>query len=103
MHMLLKAVAIPAFSRANDISRDDVLEMIFSLRVEDALKQLRRAFPTRFPGLSDFAMDEAADYPAGGTRGYGALHADFIDPIERAHALLRRVSTAIANEFGAFG
>lgn len=103
MHMLLKAVSIPAFSRANDISRDDVLEMIFSLRVEEALEQLRRAFPTRFPGLGDFTMAEAADYPAAETRGYGALHETYFDPIERAHALMLRVSTAIANEFGAFG
>ena len=103
MHMLLKAVSIPAFSRANDISRDDVLEMIFSLRVEDALAQLRRAFPTHFPGLDDFAMKEDADYPAGEARGYGALHTGFIDPIERAHGLSLRIATAIANEFGAFG
>ena len=103
MHMLLKAVSIPAFSRANDISREDVLEMIFSLRVDDALAQLRRAFPTRFPGLSDFAMDESADYPASETRGYAALHTGYIDPIERAHTLSLRVATAIANEFGAFG
>ena len=103
MHMLLKAVSIPAFSRANDISRDDVLEMIFSLRVEDALDQLRRAFPTHFPGLADFAMDEAADYPSAGGEGYAALHRAYFDPIERAHALMLRVSTAIANEFGAVG
>ncbi len=103
MHMLLKAVSIPAFSRANDISRDDVLEMIFSLRVDDALAQLRRAFPTHFPGLADFTMDEAADYPSGETQGYAALHRAFFDPIERAHALVLRSSTAIANEFGAFG
>ena len=77
--------------------------MIFSLRVDDALAQLRRAFPTRFPGLGDFAMDEAADYPAPGGQGYAALHASYLDPIERAHALMLRVSTAIANEFGAFG
>ena len=103
MHMLLKAVSIPAFSRANDISRDDVLEMIFSLRVEEALAQLRRAFPTQFPGLADFAMDEAADYPLGEAHGYAALHRAYFDPIERAQGLMLRISTAIANEFGAFG
>lgn len=103
MHMLLKAVSIPAFSRANDISRDDVLEMLFSLRVDDALAQLRRAFPTHFPGLGDFAMDEPADYPVGEAKGYGSLHRVYFDPIARAHALMLRVSTAIANEFGAFG
>jgi phosphoenolpyruvate carboxylase len=103
MHMLLRAVSIPAFSRANDISRDDVLEMIFSLRVADALGQLRRAFPTHFPGLADFALDEAADYPAPGGQGYAGVHAAYFDPIERAHGLILRISTAIANEFGAFG
>lgn len=103
MHMLLKAVSIPAFSRANDISRDDVLEMIFSLRVEEALAQLRRAFPTQFPGLADFALDEVADYPSGEAHGYAALHRAYFDPIERAQGLMLRVSTAIANEFGAFG
>jgi phosphoenolpyruvate carboxylase len=103
MHMLLKAVSIPAFSRANDISRDDVLEMVLSLRIEEALAQLRRAFPTRFPGLASFAMDEPADYPPPGTRGYEALHAGYIDPIERAHGLVLRITAAVANEFGAFG
>ena len=38
-HMFLKVVSVPAFSRANDISRTDVLEMVFSLRIEDALAQ----------------------------------------------------------------
>ena len=48
-HMFLRAVMVPPFSRANDISRDDVLEMFFSLRVDDGLAQLRRAFPIHFP------------------------------------------------------
>src|SRR5690606_14659316 len=36
-HMFIRAVSIPAFSRANDVSREDVLEMVFTLRIEDAL------------------------------------------------------------------
>jgi phosphoenolpyruvate carboxylase len=48
-HMFLRAVQIPAFSRANDISREDVMEMVFTLRIDDALAQLRRAFPGQFP------------------------------------------------------
>ncbi|MBS0475062.1 MAG: phosphoenolpyruvate carboxylase, partial [Proteobacteria bacterium] len=47
-HMFLKAVSVPAFSRANDISREDVLEMVFTLRIDEALAQLRRAFPVHF-------------------------------------------------------
>ncbi|WP_128891902.1 phosphoenolpyruvate carboxylase [Erythrobacter sp. HKB08] len=102
-HMFIKAVSIPAFSRANDISRDDVLEMVFTLRIDDALAQLRRAYPTSFPKLGDFAVDEPSDYPDGSGEGYAAIQRDYIDPLERSYGLTLRLGTAIANEFGAHG
>ena len=102
-HMFLRAVSIPAFSRANDISRDDVLEMVFTLRIEEALAQLRRAFPVHFPGIGDFQVTEPSDYPDDAATGYAPIHRDFIDPIERAYGLMLRITTAIANEFGAHG
>jgi phosphoenolpyruvate carboxylase len=102
-HILLRAVMVPPFSRANDISREDVIEMVFTLRIDDALVQLRRAFPTSFPKIGDFSIKQATDYPDGGATGYAAIHRDFIDPIGRAHTLSLRITTAIANEFGAHG
>ena len=102
-HMFLRAVMVPPFSRANDISRDDVIEMIFTLRIDEALAQLRRAFPTSFPSISDFCVSEPTDYPDDGATDYAQIHSDFIDPIERAQALALRIATAIANEFGAHG
>ncbi len=102
-HMFLRAVEIPVFSRANDISRDDVLEMVFTMRIEDALAQLRRAYPTHFPQITDFSLDEATDYPDDSDDGYGHIRRDYIDPIERAYGLSLRIGTAIANEFGAHG
>ncbi len=102
-HMFLRAVSVPAFSRANDISRNDVLEMVFTLRIDEALTQLRRAFPVSFPGIGDFTVNEPTDYPDGDASGYDAIHRDFIDPLARANALALRITTAIANEFGAHG
>lgn len=102
-HMFLKAVSIPAFSRANDISRDDVLEMVFTLRIDDALTQLRRAYPTSFPRLDDFDIAEPSDYPDGTGEGYSAIQRDYIDPLERSYGLALQITTAIANEFGAHG
>ena len=102
-HMFLRAVTVPPFSRANDISREDVLEMFFTLRVEDALVQLRRAFPVHFPSISDFAVNEPSDYPDSSATGYAHIHRDYIDPIERSYALSLRITTALANEFGAHG
>ena len=102
-HMFLKVVAVPAFSRANDISRRDVIDMVLTLRVDEALAQLRRAFPVRIPGPRDFPLDEPSDYPDGGEEGYGAYERDFMTPIAKAQELSLRISTAIANEFGAHG
>ena len=93
----------PAFSRANDISREDVLEMVFTLRVEEALAQMRRAFPVSEPQMGDFQVDEPSDYPDDAAVGYEAIHRDFIDPIAEAQGLSLRITTAIANTFGAHG
>jgi phosphoenolpyruvate carboxylase len=102
-HMFLKAVQIPAFSRSNDISRDDVLQMIFSLRIDDALAQLRRAFPVTTPAISDYTVDQPTDYPDGDTQAYAGLKRDYIDPLAEAYALSLRIGIAIANHFGAHG
>lgn len=102
-HMFLRAVMVPAFSRANDISREDVIEMVLTLRIDEALAQLRRAFPIVFPKIGDFSVSEPTDYPDEGATGYAAIHRDFIDPVARGQALAQRITTAIANEFGAHG
>jgi phosphoenolpyruvate carboxylase len=80
-HMFLRVVMVPT-SRANDIAREDVLEMVFTLRIDDALAQLRRAFPTSFPSLG-FPVDEPADYPDDAAHGYGVIRRDYIELIER--------------------
>ncbi len=102
-HMFLRSVMVPRFSRANDISHEDVLEMFFTLRVEDGLAQLRRAFPVHLASIDEFQVDAPSQYPDESATGYAAIHRDFIDPIERSHALSLRIATAIACEFGAHG
>jgi phosphoenolpyruvate carboxylase len=102
-HMFLRAAQIPPFSRSNDISREDVLEMVLSLRIDEALAQLRRAYPVAKPRLADFSIDEPANYPDFAEDGYAAVRANFIDRIDQAHRLNFRIATAIANYFGAHG
>ena len=65
--------------------------------------QLRRAFPTSFPQLGDFQLNEPTDYPEGGDVGYESVRRTYIDPIDEAYRLILRIGTAIANEFGAHG
>ena len=101
--MFLRAVRIPAFSRSNDISRDDVLQMVFSLRIDDALAQLRRAYPIASPSLDDYTVEEPADYPDLSGHSYAGIRQELIDPIEEAHQLNLRIGLSIANYFGAHG
>jgi phosphoenolpyruvate carboxylase len=102
-HMFLRGVMVPQFSRANDITHEDVLEMFFTLRVEDGLAQLRRAFPVHLASVDEFKVDAPSEYPDESATGYSAIHRDFIDPIARCYTLSLRIATAIANEFGAHG
>lgn len=102
-HIFLSAVRIPAFSRTNDISRDDVLQMVFSLRIDDALAQLRRAFPVSAPSITDFIVTQPSDYPDGETQVYEGIQSKYIAPIAESYALILRIGGAIANHFGAHG
>jgi len=102
-HIFLHAVQVPAFSRSNDISREDVLQMVFSLRIEEALAQLRRAYPVSTPGVADFAVEEPADYPDSEAQPYAGIRSHYIEPIAEAYALILRIGAAIANHFGAHG
>jgi phosphoenolpyruvate carboxylase len=102
-HIFLLAVQVPPFSRSNDISRDDVLEMVFALNIDDALVQFRRAFPVSAPSIADFDVIEPTDYPDGTEQAYAGIHASFIDPIAHSYTLILRIGTAIANHFGAHG
>lgn len=102
-HMFLRAVQVPAFSRRNDISREDMLEMIFTLRIEEAVALLRAAFPVSAPAITDFAVDEPSDYPLGGEQAYAGIQSEYVDPIADAHRLVIRIGAAIANHFGAHG
>ncbi|WP_017667548.1 phosphoenolpyruvate carboxylase [Sandarakinorhabdus sp. AAP62] len=102
-HLFLRAVDIPAFSRRNDISRDDVLDMVLSLRTDEALEQLRRAFPVTAPDLADYRMDEPTDWPEDDAQAYAGIQRRFIEPIATTARLIPLISIAIANHFGAYG
>ena len=99
----LTADQIDSMAKTLNVKREDVLEMVFTLRIDEALAQLRRAFPASEPHLGDFSVAEPSDYPDEAAVGYSAIHRDFIDPIETAQGLSLRITTAIANLFGAHG
>jgi phosphoenolpyruvate carboxylase len=77
--------------------------MIFSLRIDEAVAQLRRAYPAASPAISDFKVEAPTDYPDDEAHGYSAIQSAYIEPIAQAYVLCLRIGTAIANHFGAHG
>ena len=102
-HIFLRAAQIPPFSRRNDISRDDILEMVFSLRIPDAVRLLREAYPVEAPEMSDFALNEPGASSEGQQPDYARIRSEYIDEIEIAYEMMMRISIAIALFFGAHG
>ncbi|MGI9329169.1 MAG: phosphoenolpyruvate carboxylase [Gammaproteobacteria bacterium] len=102
-HIFLRAAQIPPFSRRNDIGRDEILEMVFALRIPDAVALLRNAYPVEAPDIQDFNLTEPGALAGGQAPDYASIHTEYIDAIERAYAMSLRISTAIALHFGAHG
>jgi phosphoenolpyruvate carboxylase len=102
-HIFLRAVQIPPFSRRNDIGRDEILEMVFELRIPDAVALLRDAYPVEAPDIRDFDLTEPGALSAGHGPDYASIRTEYIDAIERAYEISLRISTAIALHFGAHG
>jgi len=102
-HLFLMAARIPRFSARNDISREDIMELIFELRIPEAVSLLRQAYPRAAPLAEDFGLEEPADYPDTDAPGYTQLNRRLIDPMEDIHRCLLTISTAIANGYRAHG
>jgi len=102
-HIFLRAAQIPPFSRRNDIGRDEILEMVFTLRIPEAVVLLRDAYPVEAPDVRDFDLNEPGALPAGQVSDYASIRTEYIDAIERAYEMSLLISTAIALHFGAHG
>lgn len=102
-HIFLKAAAVPQFSTRNDVSREDIMELVLSLRVPEAVELLRIAYPREQLRAEDFPMEEETDYPDETAPRYDTINDDLIDPIEKAYDVALMISVAIAHEFGAHG
>lgn len=102
-HIFLCAVRVPAFSRSNDISWDDVLDMVLSLRIDEAVQQLNRAFPVSAPKMADFKISQHSEYPDEDVQSYASIQVNCIQPIVACHKLILRCGAAISNHFGAHG
>lgn len=102
-HIYLLAARVPPFSARNDITRADIMKLILSLRIEEALDMLTEAFPRTMPRRSDYSIEEPASYTGEEGSDYGEIHRCLIDPIREAFKIVRQISVGISHHYGAHG
>ena len=101
--IFLKAMEVPRFSSRFDFSLEDMLVELLHLEVPDTLEALKKIFPEAPIPSQDETYGEESTYQSGSSSGYGDVHRQTFDPIERAYGLLQEISGLIALKAGAFG
>jgi phosphoenolpyruvate carboxylase len=102
-HIFLMAARVPKFSTRNDVSREDIMELIFGLRIPEAVALLRDAYPVNAVRMESYALAEPFTYPGDAPSNYATIAESLIDPIEETYRTILAIGTAIALEFGAHG
>ena len=93
------------FSARHDTSRNDIVDMILDLRIEEAADLLEAIYPASrnetdlIAGVSEQGYEASASSAA----GYDRLHENLIGPLRLSGELIRRIAIASCHPFGAWG
>ncbi len=106
-HIFVLAAQIPPFASRNDITPEQLMSLILSLDITEALAVLREVFPAEMPEAEEAAFDEETTYDGTSATstegGYRRLHNELIDPIAQSYDILRHISVGISHHFLAHG
>jgi len=102
-HIYLLAARVPRFSTRNDIARDQIIGLILSLRVEEAVQLLREAFPKDVPEVAEYSLEEPATYTGYEGSDYAEINRTLIDPIDDTYRMVLEIGVGISHHFGAYG
>lgn len=102
-HIVLLAAKVPRFSGTDAFSPREMMRRALLLDVVDAVSLLERAFPVSTGVGSSAHFAEHADYEVARAGDYRAIRRDFIEPMEKAYDLVRRIGAGVSHVFGAHG
>ena len=103
MHVYLLAARLPVLAARNDVTHKDIMNMVLSLRIEDAMVVLHDAYPRALPGRGDYTVDEPASYMEDEGADFEELNDTLIDPMLQAYELIRRVGVGLGHHYRAHG
>ncbi len=102
-HIFMLAAQIPAFAPRHDIAPDQVMALVLSMDVPEAVSLLKEVFPADGVVSASASFNEEANYMPGETSGYLNLHQHLIKPMAESYEVLRRISVAVSHHFRAHG
>ena len=102
-HIFLLAARVPRFSTRNDVSHDDIMQLVFGLRFADAVDLLRDAYPIHVPDPDRYRLDEAASYPSSRAPSYAGIVETLINPMLNSHRTILQIGAIVSLDFGAHG
>ena len=92
-------------SARHDTSVEDIVELVLSLRIDEAADRLETIYPASRPDSTLVSGIDEEGYEAekASTSGYDHLHQEIIQPLRLSGELIRRISVANCHAFGAWG
>ncbi len=102
-HIYLKAAKVPQFSSSDDITHKNVMKLILSLYIEQAVTLMREAYPLIAPQISDYDMAEEASYISQDEGDYSTINHKLIEPIEESYQIIQDLGVGISHFYRAHG
>lgn len=102
-HIYLTTAKVPRIATRNDISFKTIITYVLGMHVEEAVTQLREAFPTDRESYDSFALEEPASYSCDSSTDFEEINKNMIDPISSAYKTVLEIGVGISHHYGAHG
>jgi len=104
MKALSLAGKLPTVSRRHESSVEDIMHLIRTMQIGDAVKLLCEIFPASRDEEARLAnLSEPGHMTGNPANGYDQLHADVIKPLDEIDRLMHMTTLAVCQAYGAYG
>ncbi len=104
MKALSLAGKLPTVSRRHESSVEDIMHLIRTMQIGDAVRLLCEIFPASRDEEARLAnLSEPGHMTGNPANGYDQLHADVIKPLDEIDRLMHMTTLAVCQAYGAYG
>ncbi|MEM6556354.1 MAG: phosphoenolpyruvate carboxylase [Pseudomonadota bacterium] len=104
MKALSLAGRLPTVSRRHESTVEDIMHLIRTMQIGDAVKLLCDIFPASRDEEARLAnLSEPGHMTGNPANGYDQLHADVIKPLDEIDRLMHMTTLAVCQAYGAYG